>query len=136
MPKIGQRSEGGDARQLRDLRAAQIEIAADPEPLGQLRDVRTIQIKLTADAEPLGQRRYFRAAQIEPAADAKSFRERIDLGAVQIEIAAEAQPLRQHRDIIFLAMTGGSNSSTLPGVGRDRLKRPHIIVENGFRPPP
>ena len=50
MPKIGQRSEGGYARQLRDLRAAQIEIAADPEPLGQLRDVRTIQIKLTADA--------------------------------------------------------------------------------------
>jgi hypothetical protein len=32
--------------------------------------------------------------------------------------------------------TGGSNSSTLLGDGRDRLKRPQIIVENGFRPPP
>ena len=32
--------------------------------------------------------------------------------------------------------TGGSNSSTLFADGRDRLKRPQIIVENGSRPPP
>jgi hypothetical protein len=30
--------------------------------------------------------------------------------------------------------TGDSNSSTLLGDGRDRLKQPQIIVENGFSP--
>jgi hypothetical protein len=32
--------------------------------------------------------------------------------------------------------TGGRNSITLFGDGRDRLKRSQIIVENGFRRPP